>query len=100
MRARCWRSRARGRSRLRNRVAARGLSVRETEALVQRTGAGTGRAPQGQARDRDLARLEEEVSRAARHHRARSEPGARAAARIVVHYSSLDQLDQLLKKLR
>jgi len=49
--------------------------------------------------DRDLARLEEEVSerlgttveiRAAK----------KGAGRLVLHYSSLDHLEQLLKKLR
>jgi ParB family chromosome partitioning protein len=44
-----------------NRVAARGLSVRDTEALVQSMlkGRATRRKVRG---DRDLARLEEEVS--------------------------------------
>jgi ParB family chromosome partitioning protein len=44
-----------------NRVGARGLSVRETEALVRRL-ALTGNPPQAGRGDRDLARLEEDVS--------------------------------------
>jgi ParB family chromosome partitioning protein len=81
-----------------NRVAARGLSVRDTEALVQQML----RGPAARARrkiDRDLARLEEEVSerlgttveiRTAR----------KGTGKLVLHYSSLEHLEQLLKKLR
>src|SRR5438477_879504 len=80
------------------RIAAKRLSVRETEALVQ----GLLRGPAARRRkrtDRDLARLEEEVSerlgttveiRAAK----------KGAGKLVLHYSSLDHLEQLLKKLR
>jgi ParB family chromosome partitioning protein len=81
-----------------NRVAARRLSVRDTETLVQQML----RGPAARARrkiDRDLARLEEEVSerlgttveiRAAR----------KGTGKLVLHYSSLEHLEQLLKKLR
>jgi ParB family chromosome partitioning protein len=81
-----------------NRVAARGLSVREAEALVSRMLRGQGARRTVKA-DRDLARLEEEVSgrlgttveiRASR----------KGRGKVIVHYSSLDHLDQLLKKLR
>jgi ParB family chromosome partitioning protein len=81
-----------------HRVAARGLSVRETEALVQKLLRGG--APRRKARgDRDLARLEEEVSeRLGTTVEIRA--GGKGSGRIVVHYASLDHLDQLLKKLR
>ena len=81
-----------------NRVAAKHLSVREAEALVQQLL----RGPAGRARkrtDRDLARLEEDVSerlgtsveiRASR----------KGSGKLVVHYSSLAHLDELLRKLR
>jgi len=80
------------------RIAARGLSVREAEALVQGLlrGHGTRRRTRG---DRDVARLEEELSgrlgttvqiRAAR----------KGRGKLIVHYSSLEQLDELIKKLR
>jgi ParB family chromosome partitioning protein len=80
------------------RIAARGLSVRETEALV-------GKLQRGQTTrrsappDRDLARLEEEVSS---HLGTTVEirPGSKGRGRIIVQYSNLDHLDQLLKKLR
>src|SRR5947208_2749753 len=80
------------------RVAAKRLSVRETEALVQSLLRGPA-ARRRKRTDRDLARLEEEVSerlgttveiRAAK----------KGAGKLVLHYSSLDHLEQLLKKLR
>jgi ParB family chromosome partitioning protein len=80
-----------------NRIAARGLSVREAEALVAKLvrGQGARRAPRA---DRDLERLEEEVSGrlgTTVEIRARRKGGGK----LIVHYSSLDHLDQLLKKL-
>ena len=81
-----------------NRVGARGLSVRETEALVRRLA----RAPASRKRqnaDRDLARLEEEVSeRLGTTVEIRA--GRKGKGKIVLHFSGLDHLDQLLKKLR
>jgi len=82
---------------LANRVAARGLSVRETEALVAATSKG-GRERLASRRDRDLARLEEEVSERLGTS-VEIQAGKKGNGRIVVHYSSLDHLDQLLKKL-
>ena len=81
-----------------NRVGARGLSVRDTEALVRRLA----RAPASRGRpsaDRDLARLEEEVSeRLGTTVEIRA--GRKGKGKIVLHFSGLDHLDQLLKKLR
>src|SRR5688572_9807094 len=81
-----------------HRVAAKVLSVREAEALVQTLlrGAAARRNPRG---DRDLARLEEEVSeRLGTTVEIRA--GRKGTGKVVVHYSSLEHLDQLLKKLR
>jgi ParB family chromosome partitioning protein len=81
-----------------NRVAAKGLSVRDTEALVQTWLRGP--VPRRKKRgDRDLARLEEEASE---HLGTTVEirAGRKGTGKVVVHYSSLDHLDQLLKKLR
>jgi len=81
-----------------NRVGARGLSVRETEAMVRRLG----RAPATRRKpsaDRDLARLEEEVSgRLGTTVEIRA--GRKGNGQIVLHFSGLDHLDELLKKLR
>ena len=81
-----------------NRVAARGLSVREAEAMVANMQRGqTGR--RARKIDRDLARLEEEVSgRLGTTVEIRA--GRKGGGKIVVHYSGLDHLEQLLKKLR
>ena len=81
-----------------NRVAARGLSTRETEALVARLQRGQVlRRKRGT--DRDLARLEEEISeRLGTTVEIRA--GRKGSGKIVLHYSGLDHLEQLLKKLR
>ena len=81
-----------------NRVAARGLSVREAEALVAKLLRGQGSRSTAKT-DRDLERLEEEVSgRLGTTVEIRA--GRKGRGRVIVHYSSLDHLDQLLKKLR
>jgi ParB family chromosome partitioning protein len=80
-----------------NRIAARGLSVREAEALVGKLLRGQG-AKRAAKPDRDLERLEEEVSErlgTTVEIRARRKGGGK----LIVHYASLDHLDQLLKKL-
>jgi ParB family chromosome partitioning protein len=81
-----------------NRIVARGLSARESEALAARLARGTG-TRRKQKTDRDLARLEEEIAQrlgTTVHIR----PGRKGSGTIVVSYSGLDHLDQLLKKLR
>jgi ParB family chromosome partitioning protein len=81
-----------------NRVAARGLSVREAEALVANMQRGPG-ARRTRKTDRDLARLEEEVSgRLGTTVEIRA--GRKGRGKVIVHYSGLDHLDQLLKKLQ
>jgi ParB family chromosome partitioning protein len=81
-----------------NRVAARGLSVRETEALVARMlrGQVLRRKPRA---DRDLARLEEEIS-GRLGTTVEIHAGRKGSGKIVLHYSGLEHLEQLLKKLR
>jgi ParB family chromosome partitioning protein len=79
------------------RVAAKGLSVRETEALVQTMLRGP--AARRKRTDRDLARLEDEISeRLGTTVEIRA--GKKGSGKIVLHYSSLEHLDELLKKLR
>ena len=81
-----------------NRIVARGLSVRESEAL----GARLLRGPVTRRKhrtDRDLARLEEEISQRLGT-TVQIRPGRKGSGTIVVSYSGLDHLDQLLKKLR
>jgi ParB family chromosome partitioning protein len=81
-----------------NRIAARGLSVREAETLATRLlrGPASRRKPRA---DRDLARLEEEVS-GRLGTTVQIRPGRKGSGTVVIRYSGLDHLDQLLKKLR
>lgn len=79
------------------RIAAKQLSVRETEALVQQLL----RAPAARHKkrsDRDVARLEEELSE--RLGTTVEIRPARKGGKLVVHYSSVDHLEQLLKRLK
>ena len=77
-------------------VVARDLSVRETEALVRRLS-----APPKEATppDPDVRRLESDLSErlgaavAIRH-------GARGSGRLVIRYTSLDELDGILARIR
>jgi ParB family transcriptional regulator, chromosome partitioning protein len=80
------------------RIAAKGLSVREAEALVQRLL----RAPAERRRkkaDRDLARLQEEMSERLGTS-VEIRPARKGRGTLVLHYSSLDHLEQLLKRLK
>jgi len=81
------------------RIAARGLSVREAEALVGKLQRGQVGMRRKSPPDRDLVRLEEEVS-GRLGTTVEIRPARKGKGKIVVHYSSLDHLDQLLKKLR
>jgi ParB family chromosome partitioning protein len=81
-----------------HRVAAKRLSVRETEALVQQMLRGP-QARTTKRADRDLTRLEEEVSeRLGTTVEIRA--GRKGTGKVSMHYSSLEHLEQLLKKLR
>jgi len=81
-----------------NRIVARRLSVRESEALAARLV----RGPAGRRRprsDRDLERLEEEISQRLGT-TVQIRPGRKGSGTILVRYAGLDHLEQLLKKLR
>jgi ParB family chromosome partitioning protein len=81
-----------------NRIAAKGLSVRETEALVQALLRGPA-APKRKRADRDLARLEEEVSQRLGT-TVEIKVARKGRGKLVLHYSSLDHLDELLKRFK
>ncbi|NMG42561.1 ParB/RepB/Spo0J family partition protein [Aromatoleum toluvorans] len=83
---------------LANQVAARGLSVRDTERLVQQT---VNPRPKkaAQAPDRDLQRLEEEIADVMGA-TVRIKANRKGAGEITLHFGSLDQLDGLLARLR
>jgi len=80
-------------------AVAKQLSVRQVEALV--AGLAKHAAPGARAAtDRDVARLEEELS-GQLGTTVKIQAGAKAGrGRLVIHYSTLDQLDGLLRKLR
>lgn len=82
-----------------NRIAARGLSVRESEALSARLLRGPATTRGKRKTDRDLVRLEEEISERLGTS-VQIRPGRKGSGTILVRYSGLDHLDQLLKKLR
>jgi ParB family chromosome partitioning protein len=81
-------------------VAARGLSVRETERLVQQSLAHPAKAraePRGL--DADSRRLEQEISESLGA-TVRLKPRNAGKGSVVIEYSSLDELQGLLKRLR
>ena len=82
-------------------VAKKGLSVRETEALVRRlqAPAGTPAANDTNARDPNVERLERELAdklgaRVAIQH------GSGGRGKLVVNYNSLDELDGIIEHIR
>jgi len=88
--------------RLGHEIAARGYSVRQAETLVQRANAPapsarskTTKAP----KDRDLARLEEQLSDALATPVA-IRPGRGGRGQVVIDYSGLDQLQGIIEVLR
>jgi ParB family chromosome partitioning protein len=82
-----------------HRVAAKGLSVREAEALAQALLRGPSAARRRKRADRDLARLEDEASERLGT-TVQIRPARKGTGKLVLQYSSLDHLEQLLKKLR
>ena len=81
-----------------NRIAARGLSVREAEALAQQMLKGGGLARRAKKVDRDLARLEEDSSGRIGT-TVQIKAGKKGSGKLVVHYASYEHLDELLDKL-
>jgi ParB family transcriptional regulator, chromosome partitioning protein len=84
--------------RLAQEVIRGGLNVRQTEGLARTEGAGEGIPVERAKRDPELAALERELAQTL---------GLKVevhfagdAGRLVVHYKSLDQLDEVLGKLR
>lgn len=83
-----------------HRVAARGLSVRETEKLVrnQTTGGSEGR-PRKKARDPNIERLEKDLTERLGA-TVSVESGRGGKGRLVIRYTSLDELDGILERIR
>jgi ParB family chromosome partitioning protein len=81
------------------RVADRALSVRQTEQLVNAILHPTGKTRRRPGTDRDIARLEEELSEEIGT-KIEIKPGKKGAGRLIISYSSHDHLDDLLSKFR
>ena len=81
------------------RVAARGLSVRQTESLVNAIVHPSSKARRRINSDRDVARLEEELSEEMGT-TVQIRPGKKGAGKLVVAYSSADHLEDLLSRFR
>ena len=81
------------------RVAARGLSVRQTEDLVNAVLHPADKTKRRQNADRDVARLEEELSEELGT-AIRIKPGRKGAGKLVIVYSSHAHLDDLLSRFR
>lgn len=78
-------------------VVGKGLSVRETEQLVASLLKDTPVPPKRKV-DRDVARLEEELSERAGT-RIEIKPGSKGTGKIVVRYASHDHFDELVARL-
>ncbi|CAN5373962.1 ParB/RepB/Spo0J family partition protein [soil metagenome] len=84
---------------LASQVAAKRMSVRETEKLVARADEPAGARKSGAAANRDTARLEEELSEALAT-RVTIRTRARGRGQLIIDYASLDALDGLVERLR
>jgi ParB family transcriptional regulator, chromosome partitioning protein len=80
-------------------VADRALSVRETEQLVHDMLNPQVRTRRKPRTDRDVARLEEEIS-SELGTSVEVKPGKKGAGKLVIHYASPDHLDDLLARLK
>ncbi len=84
---------------LAHRISAKGYSVREAERLVQHELNPPKQKAAPQKEDRDVARLEEELADILGA-QVKIKMSAKGAGQIAIGFSSLDQLDGLLEKLR
>lgn len=80
-------------------VVRRGLSVRETEALVRRKLEAPKAAKKPARKDPDIARLEQDLTErlAAR---VTIQHSAKGKGRLVIHYNSADELEGLLERVK
>jgi ParB family chromosome partitioning protein len=82
-------------------AVAKQLSVREVESRVAAALERPGPRARGRVHvDRDVARLEEEVSQRLGTTVRIKPAGKKGAGKLIVHYASLEHLDQVLAKLR
>ena len=84
---------------LANKIVLEGLSVREAERLVQRQASEPEKQRKAVAPDRDIQRLQEEMS-ACLGTRVEIKPGNKGGGKLVIAYASHDQLDEFINKLK
>ena len=82
-----------------NQVAEAGMSVRQTEKLVQDILNPNTRVPKKKLTPRDIARFAEELSERMGT-RVEIKTGAKGRGRLVIHYSSNEHLDDLLARIK
>jgi len=80
-------------------VAAKGLSVRETERLVRRLLGDTRTTAAVKTTDPDVRRLQEELSEKLGAG-VQFEHGAKGKGKLIIHYNSLDELDGILAHIK
>jgi ParB family chromosome partitioning protein len=80
-------------------IVVKGLSVRETEALVMRAQKPPSADKAATKRSRDLERLEEELADALGAV-VRLDADAKGRGKLVIQFSSLDQLDGIVQRMR
>ncbi len=81
-------------------VAEKGLTVRQTEALVRRLQAGAADKPAGEAApDPNIRRLQDDLAERLGA-RVEISHGQRGRGRLVIRYNSLDELDGILEHIR
>lgn len=79
-------------------VAARGMSVRETERLVSRLVKGTAIRKTRRVTDRDVLRLQEDLAQKLGT-KVKIKHGSKGRGSLVIDYTSLAQLDDILSRL-
>jgi len=84
---------------LAHRIAAKGYSVREAERMVQHELNPPKKKSSAKTEDRDVARLEEELADKLGA-QVKIKMGAKGAGHVAIGFSSLDQLDGILEKIK
>jgi len=80
-------------------VVDRGLSVRETEALVRRAQDEVGKRPAAKAVDPDIRNLQDSLSEKLGA-TVKVQAGAKGKGKLVISYNSLDELDGILEHIK
>jgi len=81
------------------RVVSRGLTVRQTEALVRQLQAGPAETPGSDSTDPNIRSLQQDLADRLGAS-VRIEHGQRGKGRLVIRYNSLDELDGILEHIR